>query len=203
MRTNWVADCSDCSDCSEWMAELAEFVSFDNGTLASCVAASNWLLLETESFTFKSSLSTDPSLSRSPSNTLLVGLDSKSKNNGSNWPVILWKLASPQSCQPHPFCDFPIWKCLVIIEIIHFPMHSMRLANWFLSLLVELTRHSRLQEDSAWFCAKMQSSCHKFTMSQCVSTRNRKKKSVKDMHQMYQNVEKKSKNKLANATIGT
>ena len=52
------------------MAELAEFVSFDNGTLASCVAASNWLLLETESFTFKSSLSTDPSLSRSPSNTL-------------------------------------------------------------------------------------------------------------------------------------
>ena len=106
---------------------------------------------------------------------VLVGLDSKSKNNGSNWPVILWKLASSQSCQPHPFCDFPIWKCLVIIEIIHFPMHSMRLANWFLSLLVELTRHSRLQEDSAWFCAKMQSSCHKFTMSQCVSTRNRKK----------------------------
>ena len=63
------------------MAELAEFVSFDNGTLASCVAASNWLLLETESFTFKSSLSTDPSLSRSPSRTLLVGLDSKSKTD--------------------------------------------------------------------------------------------------------------------------
>ena len=73
-----------------------------------------------------------------------------------------------------------------------------------LSLLVELTRHSTLQEDSAWFCT---SSCHN---SQChnVFQRATEKKIKTEIVEGYshcsQNVEKKPKKKSAiKPTIGT
>jgi hypothetical protein len=132
---------------------------------------------------------------------LLVGLDSKSKNNGSNWPV-LWKLASPVLSTASilwlsnlkMFCYY--WN--------HSFSNALNATCKLISLIVGWTdktlQTSRRQRLILRKDAKFLPQIHNVTM--CFNAQP-KKKSVKDMHQMYQNVEKKSKNKLANATIGT